>query len=75
MTVRLAPVDTWPDVRITVHLLPWSWRRALADAALTADQPTPASVSNGAVAASPRRDLKLDCAPTFPTKETDGPPR
>lgn len=24
--VRLAPVDTWPDLRLTVHLLPWAWK-------------------------------------------------
>lgn len=26
MTRRLAPRDTWPDLRFTVHLLPWTWR-------------------------------------------------
>lgn len=26
MTRRLAPRDTWPDLRLTVHLLPWTWR-------------------------------------------------
>lgn len=24
--VKLAPVDTWPDLRMTVHLLPWTWQ-------------------------------------------------
>ena len=23
---RMAPLDTWPDFRITVHVLPWSWK-------------------------------------------------
>jgi hypothetical protein len=22
----LAAVDTWPDLRVTVHLLPWTWK-------------------------------------------------
>lgn len=22
---QLAPVDTWPDIRVTFHLLPWCW--------------------------------------------------
>lgn len=26
--MNLAPVDTWPDVRLTLHLLPWTWRLA-----------------------------------------------
>lgn len=23
---RLAPADTWPDLRVTLHPLPWAWR-------------------------------------------------
>ncbi len=22
---QIAPVDTWPDLRLTVHLWPWCW--------------------------------------------------
>lgn len=25
-TRQLAPRDTWPDLRITIHVFPWSWR-------------------------------------------------
>lgn len=23
---KLATVDTWPDLRVTIHPLPWCWR-------------------------------------------------
>lgn len=26
MKYRLAPIDTWPDLRVTFHLPPWTWR-------------------------------------------------
>lgn len=24
--MRLAPPDTWPELRVTIRLLPWHWR-------------------------------------------------
>lgn len=24
--MSLAPIDSWPDLRVTVHLLPWAWK-------------------------------------------------